>query len=261
MLNDPNLQPNAAVNRWVQGILLFDFTLVHVPATQFKGPDALSRKELEEGEEPPGEYDDSWVDSIALYLGTPQRQYSNNALKKVSQPYHPYDLPSALLSVAQQEEVLSLYEQELRLWCNVFEDIPNSARICIDFHEHLRFQEAVVPHASTSREYEPQISPFLQGGDSDHWRDSTPDPFSSNTIAPAAVTDEPVPSSATDAEHTSSIPISPTNQMETTPSSPQPFIPSYPDFLDFMETTPESFIEEYFIGSPEPTDSDLPRPC
>ncbi|KIJ05051.1 hypothetical protein PAXINDRAFT_21669 [Paxillus involutus ATCC 200175] len=102
----------------------------------------------------------------------------------------------------------------------MFEDIPDSARICIDFHKCLRFQEAVVPHALTSREHELQISPFLQGGDSDHWRDSTPDLFSSNTIAPAAVTDEPVPSSATDAERTPSIPISPTDQMETTPSSP-----------------------------------------
>jgi len=30
MLNDPDLQPNAAINRWIQGILMFDFALVHV---------------------------------------------------------------------------------------------------------------------------------------------------------------------------------------------------------------------------------------
>ncbi|KAA1478919.1 hypothetical protein DENSPDRAFT_754094, partial [Dentipellis sp. KUC8613] len=44
MLNEPDLQPNAAINRWIQGILMFDFTLVHVPAEKFKGPDALSRR-------------------------------------------------------------------------------------------------------------------------------------------------------------------------------------------------------------------------
>lgn len=27
MLNEPDLQPNAAINRWIQGILLFDFEL------------------------------------------------------------------------------------------------------------------------------------------------------------------------------------------------------------------------------------------
>ncbi|KAI0339179.1 hypothetical protein BDW22DRAFT_1298427, partial [Trametopsis cervina] len=43
MLNEPDLQPNATINRWIQGILLFDFELLHVPAERHKGPDALSR--------------------------------------------------------------------------------------------------------------------------------------------------------------------------------------------------------------------------
>ena len=30
MLNNPDIQPGAAVNRWIAGILLFDFDLVHV---------------------------------------------------------------------------------------------------------------------------------------------------------------------------------------------------------------------------------------
>ena len=45
MLNNPDLQPNATINRWIQGILLFDFELQHVPADKHRGPDALSRKE------------------------------------------------------------------------------------------------------------------------------------------------------------------------------------------------------------------------
>ena len=66
MLNDPDLQPNAAINRWIQGILLFDFELVHVPAAKHRGPDALSRKERAEGESMEEE-DDSWLDDIALF--------------------------------------------------------------------------------------------------------------------------------------------------------------------------------------------------
>ena len=42
MLNEPDLQPNAAINRWIQWILMFDFTLIHVAADKHKGPDALS---------------------------------------------------------------------------------------------------------------------------------------------------------------------------------------------------------------------------
>ena len=67
MLKEPDLQPNATMNRWIQGILLFDFELVHVPAEKHKGPDALSRKELGEGETVE-EFDDSWLDDIALFI-------------------------------------------------------------------------------------------------------------------------------------------------------------------------------------------------
>lgn len=42
MLNAPDLQLNATINRWIAGILLFNFTLKHVPAEQHKVPDALS---------------------------------------------------------------------------------------------------------------------------------------------------------------------------------------------------------------------------
>jgi transposase InsO family protein len=67
MLNEPDLQPNAAINRWIQGILMFDFTLIHVPATKHVGPDALSRRPLAEGEEIQEE-DDEWLDEIALFV-------------------------------------------------------------------------------------------------------------------------------------------------------------------------------------------------
>jgi len=65
MLNEPDLQPNAAINRWIQGILMFHFKLIHVPAEKHKGPDALSRRPLAEGEIAEDD-DDSWLDNIAL---------------------------------------------------------------------------------------------------------------------------------------------------------------------------------------------------
>jgi hypothetical protein len=66
MLKEPDLQPNAAINRWIQGILTFDFELVHIPASKFKGPDALSRRPMAENEHII-EDDDEWLDDIALY--------------------------------------------------------------------------------------------------------------------------------------------------------------------------------------------------
>src|SRR5882724_2652647 len=42
MLNNPDIQPGAVVNRWIVGIKLFQFKLVHVPGHLHTGPDGLS---------------------------------------------------------------------------------------------------------------------------------------------------------------------------------------------------------------------------
>jgi hypothetical protein len=44
MLNNPDLQPNTTINRWIAAIKLFTFRLEHVLATHHKGPDGLSRR-------------------------------------------------------------------------------------------------------------------------------------------------------------------------------------------------------------------------
>jgi hypothetical protein len=70
MMNAPDLQPNAAMNRWIQGIMLFDFTLKHVPGKTHLAADALSRRPMG-SEESVKEDDDTWLDNIALYTGVP----------------------------------------------------------------------------------------------------------------------------------------------------------------------------------------------
>ena len=74
MLNDPDLQPNATINRWIDGILLFDFKLIHVPATNHRGPDALSRRQPSEEALEEGELDaeeaDQWLEDILLFTHT-----------------------------------------------------------------------------------------------------------------------------------------------------------------------------------------------
>jgi len=41
MLNNLNIQPNAAINCWITGILLFDFTLKHILESRHAGPSGL----------------------------------------------------------------------------------------------------------------------------------------------------------------------------------------------------------------------------
>ena len=44
MINNPDLQPNATINQWIAGILLFHFELCHISADRHAGPDGLSRQ-------------------------------------------------------------------------------------------------------------------------------------------------------------------------------------------------------------------------
>src|SRR6266404_8718536 len=68
MLNNPNIQLNVVINRWIATILLFDFKLVHVPAAKHQGPDGLSRCEPVEGEDDNEDDPEEWIDKT-LCLG------------------------------------------------------------------------------------------------------------------------------------------------------------------------------------------------
>jgi hypothetical protein len=68
MLNNPDIQPNAAVNHWIMGISLFDFTLRHVPGDKHVVPDGLSRRhsapEDKQNLEETSEDVEEWIDEI-----------------------------------------------------------------------------------------------------------------------------------------------------------------------------------------------------
>ncbi|KAG1807684.1 uncharacterized protein BJ212DRAFT_1209646, partial [Suillus subaureus] len=62
MINNPDLQPNATINQWIAGILLFPVTLIHMPTSKHTGADSLSRRPPTELD--PAEDDDhkDWLD-------------------------------------------------------------------------------------------------------------------------------------------------------------------------------------------------------
>jgi len=69
MLKNPDIAPNATINRWITAIMLFQFDLVHVPSTRH-GPDGLSRRLPQEQDDPPQEDDDfeDWVDRMHGFI-------------------------------------------------------------------------------------------------------------------------------------------------------------------------------------------------
>ena len=96
MLNAPDLLPNAAMNRWIQGVMMFDFVLKHVPGKNHLAADALSRRPLGEGEVVEEE-EEEWLDNIALQVEIaekPTRTSSPAYLDQVLPQYRPEALPS-----------------------------------------------------------------------------------------------------------------------------------------------------------------------
>ena len=71
MLLNPDIAPSASVNRWIVSILLFHFTLVHVPG-MWHGPDSLSQCPPQLGDDDEdSEYNpefDDWVDKVYGFM-------------------------------------------------------------------------------------------------------------------------------------------------------------------------------------------------
>ncbi|SJL01188.1 uncharacterized protein ARMOST_04506 [Armillaria ostoyae] len=87
MINNPDMNPSAVINRWVAGILLFDFELVHVPGITH-GPDGLSRRRPQPGNPPPQGDDPNWIDKYYGFLHT-IKPYPDNPIPSST----PIDIP------------------------------------------------------------------------------------------------------------------------------------------------------------------------
>lgn len=112
MLNNPDIQPTATVNRWIAGILLYHFELVHVPG-KTHGPDGLSRRKPQEDDEPEPEEKD-WVDEVYglmhIINDMPLVQGSNRQVIQLLQGPEP--LAVFALSEADKAKVIQPYSAE-----------------------------------------------------------------------------------------------------------------------------------------------------
>ena len=68
MLKNPDIAPSASINQWIILILMFHFTLVHIPGLHH-GLDELSRRKPQPGDEEEPEDDfDNWIDNINGFM-------------------------------------------------------------------------------------------------------------------------------------------------------------------------------------------------
>lgn len=102
-LNLPDLQPNTAINWQIQGILLFDFTLVYVLAEISKKKDTISRRRL--GEEEKLEFDDNtWQESITYHVSKVGKEFPRKYIGKAIS--NTMELLSTFVAEVSQEKNL-----------------------------------------------------------------------------------------------------------------------------------------------------------
>lgn len=66
MINNPDVQPSAVINRWISAILLFDFRLRHVPGKEH-GADGLSRRPQAPQDPIIDDDYDEWIDTANAF--------------------------------------------------------------------------------------------------------------------------------------------------------------------------------------------------
>ena len=70
MINNPDLQPNATINRWIASILLFHFELCHISADQHAGPDGPSCRPPSDDDPPDTDDFEDWLDNSYSFCVT-----------------------------------------------------------------------------------------------------------------------------------------------------------------------------------------------
>ena len=70
IINNPDLQPNATINQWIAGILLFHFKLRHISADRHAGPDGLSRRPPSDDDPPDTDDFEDWLDNSYSFCVT-----------------------------------------------------------------------------------------------------------------------------------------------------------------------------------------------
>jgi hypothetical protein len=108
-LNNPDIQPNAAINQWITSISLFNFTLRHVPASKHVALDGLSQRPRAPGdnEDETTEDVDEWIEEV---LGC--------GLWVALAVERSYNIPAALVSAASiptSDSTIPSTESSLRL--------------------------------------------------------------------------------------------------------------------------------------------------
>jgi hypothetical protein len=169
MINNPDLQPNATINCWIAGILLFHFKLVHISADKPAGLDELSRRPPA-AEDPPEEDDvEDWLDDVYSFAVVLLNERSHLDLYLKNFLYTHIALPSYYGGAGEHPEAELVYSMVFALAESASQnlDTEDSAILCSQkvkareariqlIHHFLETQER--PDGMLDKEYESFIN-------------------------------------------------------------------------------------------------------
>ena len=163
MLKNSEIPPGT-YNQWIDGIKQFDFTLVHIPVSRHKAPDALSRQRYTTDNEDDTERSDleDWIESLAfaaqINLGLPTEAASKVGYARTSQ---------AIISPPHQTPSFPLINDS-----SFMEPRPKMAQVAVlshtytdrDMEEILRYLvTSSTPRFKTTRDqlhFQSKVKPF-----------------------------------------------------------------------------------------------------
>ncbi len=114
MLTHPEEVPSYTMNRWMEGILRFNFTLVHVPKERLLVPNALSGRPRVTGDESDGDTEDS---DRGQEYDCPHLQFgSANAMNRTCGPLQIYQQGQGVQRRVRSRVFVGTYDLEGERW-------------------------------------------------------------------------------------------------------------------------------------------------
>lgn len=178
MLRNPDIAPSASINRWIVSILMFHFTLVHVPGTHH-GPDGLSRRRPQPGDEiePEDDFED-WIDQVNgfMHFINPSPSLAKSSQGTISTP----PVACYIIEAAEPASRASTEEPEPTGPSLTYADVPRSEaakaaddklRIVKTWHRDLKWPDDIT--ALTEAEYKSFMrycTEFFVSDDNRLWR-------------------------------------------------------------------------------------------
>lgn len=147
MLNNPDIQPNAAMNRWIAAILLFDFAIEHTPGISH-APDGLSRRPGAPEDPIDDEDPEDWIDR-ACGFSIIAANWNNTSRKAVCASIPTTENP--YMGAAEEEGFVSVFTDHVNPYVGLTEEQDDTDTVWV-LASFAATEDGNIPRSERARE-------------------------------------------------------------------------------------------------------------